>query len=151
MFTSGAIHWLARALSLPIDIRDVCVFLAPLFSTFTAFAMYLFTKEVWDESAGLFAAAFMGIGQSCIVHWWCNIHWPCSAWIHFPLRCWLLWQRRHCHFRFNGTVVILFGYYEFQLLLQATYFLWLRSIKEGSMTWGALTAISYFYMVCDAL
>ena len=62
MFTSGAIHWVANALHMPIDIRNICVFLAPLFSTFTAYATYLFTTEVWDESAGLFAAAFMGVG-----------------------------------------------------------------------------------------
>ena len=61
MFTSGFIHWLVHLLSVPIDIREICVFLAPLFSTFTAFATYLFTTEVWDESAGLFAAAFIGV------------------------------------------------------------------------------------------
>ncbi|KAI1729085.1 oligosaccharyl transferase STT3 subunit domain-containing protein [Ditylenchus destructor] len=31
--------------------------------------------------------------------------------------------------------------------LQFTYYLWVRSVKTGSMFWAALTAISYFYMV----
>ncbi|KAI6243432.1 Dolichyl-diphosphooligosaccharide--protein glycotransferase [Aphelenchoides fujianensis] len=30
--------------------------------------------------------------------------------------------------------------------LQFTYFLWLRAVRTGSITWGILTAISYFYM-----
>lgn len=62
MVTSGTIHYiLNHLLHLPVHIRDICVFLAPLFSGLTALATYLFTKEVWDESAGLFAAAFIGI------------------------------------------------------------------------------------------
>uniref|UniRef100_A0A915Q001 dolichyl-diphosphooligosaccharide--protein glycotransferase n=1 Tax=Setaria digitata TaxID=48799 RepID=A0A915Q001_9BILA len=31
--------------------------------------------------------------------------------------------------------------------LQFTYFLWVRSIKTGSLFWATLTALSYFYMV----
>ncbi|VDN05981.1 unnamed protein product [Thelazia callipaeda] len=31
--------------------------------------------------------------------------------------------------------------------LQLTYFLWLRSVKTGSVFWASLTALSYFYMV----
>jgi dolichyl-diphosphooligosaccharide--protein glycosyltransferase len=31
MFTSGALHWLAHSLGIPLDIREICVFLAPLF------------------------------------------------------------------------------------------------------------------------
>uniref|UniRef100_A0A915BMQ0 dolichyl-diphosphooligosaccharide--protein glycotransferase n=3 Tax=Parascaris univalens TaxID=6257 RepID=A0A915BMQ0_PARUN len=31
--------------------------------------------------------------------------------------------------------------------LQFTYFLWVRSVKTGSVFWGSLTALSYFYMV----
>eukprot|EP00049_Salpingoeca_infusionum_P009683 m.164637 g.164637 ORF g.164637 m.164637 type:complete len:756 (-) comp14405_c0_seq1:277-2544(-) len=62
MVTSGSIHYILNfLLHIPIHIRDVCVFLAPLFSALTAFAMYAFTKEVWDDAAGLFAAAFIGI------------------------------------------------------------------------------------------
>ncbi|KAF8638407.1 hypothetical protein AX17_002232 [Amanita inopinata Kibby_2008] len=61
MATSGVIYNLLHALNLPVDIRNVCVLLAPGFSALTAWATYMFTKEMKDESAGLLAAAFMGI------------------------------------------------------------------------------------------
>lgn len=31
MITSGGIHWLLHSLNIPIHIRDICVFLAPVF------------------------------------------------------------------------------------------------------------------------
>ena len=62
MVTSGIIHKLLRLLSIPVDIRNVCVLLAPGFSGLTALAMYLLTSEMSaSPSAGLLAAAFMGI------------------------------------------------------------------------------------------
>jgi dolichyl-diphosphooligosaccharide---protein glycosyltransferase len=61
MITSGTIHWFLHAINIPIHIRDICVFLAPVFSGFTAFVTYLLTKELWSSRAGLFAAAFIAI------------------------------------------------------------------------------------------
>ncbi|KAJ8584745.1 glycosyltransferase family 66 protein [Rhizopogon salebrosus TDB-379] len=61
MATSGVIYNILHALNLPVDIRNICVLLAPGFSAFTAWATYMFTKELKDESAGLLAAAFIGI------------------------------------------------------------------------------------------
>ncbi|KAJ6464464.1 oligosaccharyl transferase STT3 subunit [Mycena sanguinolenta] len=61
MATSGVIYNFLHALNLPVDIRNICVMLAPGFSALTAWATYMFTKEMKDESAGLLAAAFMGI------------------------------------------------------------------------------------------
>ncbi|EGN91742.1 glycosyltransferase family 66 protein [Serpula lacrymans var. lacrymans S7.3] len=61
MATSGVIYNFLHALNLPVDIRNVCVLLAPGFSALTAWATYMFTKELKDESAGLLAAAFIGI------------------------------------------------------------------------------------------
>lgn len=66
MVTSGVIYHILRFLSLPVDIRNICVLLAPAFSGLTAFATYLFTKELKDESAGLLAAAFIGIAPGYI-------------------------------------------------------------------------------------
>lgn len=63
MLTSGAIHSVLHALNIPIHIREICVFLAPFFSGLTAIATYLLTKELWSQGAGLFAAAFIGIGN----------------------------------------------------------------------------------------
>ncbi|KAK3724920.1 oligosaccharyl transferase stt3 subunit [Vermiconidia calcicola] len=62
MVTSGIIYHVLRFLTLPVDIRNICVLLAPGFSGLTAFASYLFTSEMSDSpSAGLLAAIFMGI------------------------------------------------------------------------------------------
>lgn len=63
MLTSGLIHHVLNLLSIPIHIRDICVFLAPIFSGLTAFATYLLTKELWNEKAGLFSACFIAIGK----------------------------------------------------------------------------------------
>lgn len=63
MITSGAIHYGLSLLNIPIHIRDICVFLAPIFSGLTALATYLLTKELWNEGAGLFAACFIAIGN----------------------------------------------------------------------------------------
>ncbi|OCH87527.1 oligosaccharyl transferase STT3 subunit [Obba rivulosa] len=61
MATSGVIYNVLHALHLPVDIRNICVLLAPGFSALTAWSTYMFTKEMKDESAGLLAAAFIGI------------------------------------------------------------------------------------------
>ncbi|KAI1421067.1 glycosyltransferase family 66 protein [Xylaria sp. FL1777] len=62
MVTSGVIYHLLRFLTVPVDIRNICVLLAPAFSGLTAYAAYLLTNEMTtSSSAGLLAAAFMGI------------------------------------------------------------------------------------------
>jgi dolichyl-diphosphooligosaccharide---protein glycosyltransferase len=61
MLTSYFIHQILHLLSLPVNIRDVCVLLAPAFSGLTAYSTYLFGKEVASEGAGLWAALFIGI------------------------------------------------------------------------------------------
>ncbi|CAE7159212.1 unnamed protein product [Rhizoctonia solani] len=66
MATSGVIYNFLHALNLPVDIRNICVLLAPGFSALTAYATYLFTKEMKDESAGLLAAIFIGIAPGYI-------------------------------------------------------------------------------------
>ncbi|KDQ19480.1 glycosyltransferase family 66 protein [Botryobasidium botryosum FD-172 SS1] len=66
MATSGAIYTFLHAINLPVDIRNVCVMLAPGFSALTAWATYLFTCEMKDQSAGLLAAIFIGIAPGYI-------------------------------------------------------------------------------------
>jgi dolichyl-diphosphooligosaccharide---protein glycosyltransferase len=66
MVTAGFIHYVINLLNFPVHIREVCVFLAPLFSMATAYATYLLTAELKDEAAGLAAAAFMGIAPGYI-------------------------------------------------------------------------------------
>lgn len=65
MLTSGSIYWVLHKLSIPIDVRNVCVFIAPIFSAFTSIAAYLMTKEITKRSeAGLFSALFLAIVPS---------------------------------------------------------------------------------------
>jgi len=67
MVTSGIIWHILRFLSFPIDIRNICVMLAPACSGLTALATYLLTNEVsHSSSAGLLAAIFMGIAPGYI-------------------------------------------------------------------------------------
>ncbi|KAJ1333886.1 Glycosyltransferase family 66 protein [Microdochium nivale] len=67
MVTSGAIYHLLRFLTVPVDIRNICVLLAPAFSGLTAIATYLLTNEMTTSpSAGLLAAIFMGIAPGYI-------------------------------------------------------------------------------------
>ncbi|ANB15811.1 dolichyl-diphosphooligosaccharide--protein glycosyltransferase subunit STT3 [Sugiyamaella lignohabitans] len=66
MVTSNVIHTVLRWFSLPIDIRNICVMLAPAFSGLTAYVTYLFTTEMKNETAGLLAAIFMGIAPGYI-------------------------------------------------------------------------------------
>ncbi|KAJ7620247.1 oligosaccharyl transferase STT3 subunit [Roridomyces roridus] len=66
MATSGIIYAVLHAMNLPVDIRNICVLLAPGFSALTAWATYMFTKEMKDESAGLLAAAFIAVAPGYI-------------------------------------------------------------------------------------
>jgi len=51
MVTSGVIYNILRALNLPVDIRNVCVLLAPGFSALTAWATYMWvTTSLWQRS-----------------------------------------------------------------------------------------------------
>ena len=61
MLTSGTLYNVLHFFNIPVNIRDICVMLAPVFSGLTALVAYLFTREIKDEAAGLLAAAFIGI------------------------------------------------------------------------------------------
>ncbi|EJD48193.1 oligosaccharyl transferase STT3 subunit [Auricularia subglabra TFB-10046 SS5] len=66
MATSGIIYYFLQAINLPVDIRNICVLLAPGFSALTAWATYMFTVEMKDPSAGLLAAIFIGVAPGYI-------------------------------------------------------------------------------------
>lgn len=62
MITSAVLHHAANTLlALDIDIREICVFLAPIFSALTATATYLLTRELAGSGGGLLAAALIAI------------------------------------------------------------------------------------------
>jgi dolichyl-diphosphooligosaccharide--protein glycosyltransferase len=115
MVTSGVIYHILRFLTIPVDIRNICVLLAPGFSGLTALAMYLLTSEMsHSPSAGLLAAAFMGIAPGYI--------------------------SRSVAGSYDNEAIAIF-------LLVFTFFLWIKAVKNGSIMWGALTALFYGYMV----
>ncbi|EPZ32901.1 STT3 subunit of Oligosaccharyl transferase [Rozella allomycis CSF55] len=67
MFTSATIYYVLNHIArIPVDIKDICVFLAPMFSGFTALAAFMFTKELKGVTSGLFAALFIGIAPGYI-------------------------------------------------------------------------------------
>eukprot|EP00743_Colponemidia_sp_Colp-15_P001320 GILK01001447.1.p1 GENE.GILK01001447.1~~GILK01001447.1.p1 ORF type:complete len:784 (-),score=93.89 GILK01001447.1:230-2512(-) len=67
MVTAGLLYWIANFFHITVNIRNVCVFLAPIFSANTALATYLFTTETTGRTqAGLMSALFMAIVPSYI-------------------------------------------------------------------------------------
>lgn len=61
MVTSATLYRILWLLNITIDIRNVCVFLAPLFSSFTTIVTFLLTSEIYTTGAGLVAAAMIAI------------------------------------------------------------------------------------------
>lgn len=62
MITSALLYWALHAIKLTVDIRNVCVMLAPFMASNTAVVAYGLAKEVSDNaSAGLVAAAFISV------------------------------------------------------------------------------------------
>ncbi len=48
MVTAAAVYWILNAFNITVQIRNVCVLLAPWFASNTGIATYLFTKEAWS-------------------------------------------------------------------------------------------------------
>ncbi len=61
MVTSATIYHVLRALNLTIEVREICVFLAPFFSSLTTLVTYKLTSELWSSGAGLVSAALISI------------------------------------------------------------------------------------------
>lgn len=114
MVTSGTLYNVLHFFNVPVNIRDICVMLAPLFSVFTVLAGYLLTKTMKDEGAGLLGALFLGIAPGYI--------------------------SRSVAGSYDNECIAIF-------LLVFTFFLWVRAVRDGSMLFGMLTALFYFYMV----
>uniref|UniRef100_A0A4W4HSE2 Dolichyl-diphosphooligosaccharide--protein glycosyltransferase subunit STT3B n=1 Tax=Electrophorus electricus TaxID=8005 RepID=A0A4W4HSE2_ELEEL len=114
MVTAGLIHYLLNLLHVTVHIRDVCVFLAPVFSGLTAISTFLLTRELWNQSAGLLAACFIAIVPGYI--------------------------SRSVAGSFDNEGIAIFA-------LQFTYYLWVKSVKTGSVFWTIGCCLSYFYMV----
>uniref|UniRef100_A0A665WT56 Dolichyl-diphosphooligosaccharide--protein glycosyltransferase subunit STT3B n=1 Tax=Echeneis naucrates TaxID=173247 RepID=A0A665WT56_ECHNA len=114
MVTAGLIHYVLNLLHITVHIRDVCVFLAPVFSGLTSISTFLLTRELWDQGAGLLAACFIAIVPGYI--------------------------SRSVAGSFDNEGIAIFA-------LQFTYYLWVKSVKTGSVFWTIGCCMSYFYMV----
>uniref|UniRef100_A0A672GJ76 dolichyl-diphosphooligosaccharide--protein glycotransferase n=1 Tax=Salarias fasciatus TaxID=181472 RepID=A0A672GJ76_SALFA len=114
MVTAGLIHYVLNLLHITVHIRDVCVFLAPVFSGLTAISTFLLTRELWNQGAGLLAACFIAIVPGYI--------------------------SRSVAGSFDNEGIAIFA-------LQFTYYLWVKSVKTGSVFWTIGCCLSYFYMV----
>ncbi|XP_008329769.1 dolichyl-diphosphooligosaccharide--protein glycosyltransferase subunit STT3B-like [Cynoglossus semilaevis] len=114
MVTAGLIHYMLNLLHITVHIRDVCVFLAPVFSGLTAISTSLLTRELWNQGAGLLAACFIAIVPGYI--------------------------SRSVAGSFDNEGIAIFA-------LQFTYYLWVKSVKTGSVFWAIGCCLSYFYMV----
>ncbi|XP_045115130.1 dolichyl-diphosphooligosaccharide--protein glycosyltransferase subunit STT3A-like [Portunus trituberculatus] len=61
MVTSASIYHILNWLHITIDVRNVCVFLAPFFSSLTTIVTYHLAKELKSPGAGLVAAVMIAI------------------------------------------------------------------------------------------
>lgn len=62
MFTSVIMNKIMKYLLIPLDIKYICVFCAPFFSTITTFCTYAITKEITGkEESGLISALFISV------------------------------------------------------------------------------------------
>ena len=109
MVTSGIIYNFLHALNLPVDIRNVCVLLAPGFSALTAWATYMcvpyFKFNIWPVYEPSNQVHQRNEGRKC----WapcCSLHRHCS-WIHFPFSSWLLRQRSYRNLPSHVHVLLL--------------------------------------------
>ena len=68
MVTAAVVYWVSHFFNITLQIRNICVLLAPWFASNTAIVTYLLTKEVHDSSAGLIAAGFIAIVPGIFLH-----------------------------------------------------------------------------------
>ncbi|XP_037072176.1 dolichyl-diphosphooligosaccharide--protein glycosyltransferase subunit STT3A-like [Pollicipes pollicipes] len=61
MVTSAVLYHILHFLHITVEVRHICVFLAPLFSSLTTLVTYALTRELQDAGAGLVAAALVAI------------------------------------------------------------------------------------------
>lgn len=114
MVTSAVFFHILNALNITIDIREICVFLAPLFSSFTVLITYFLTKELSNSGAGLIAACLISIVPGYI--------------------------SRSVAGSYDNEAIAIF-------CMLFTYYFWIKAVKTGSISFAALCALSYFYMV----
>ena len=96
--------------------------------------MFLFTRELWNTRAALFSACFIAIVPGNYIMYCINYIMYC---INYIL---LGYISRSVAGSYDNEGIAIFA-------LLFTYFLWVKSVKTGSIFWAAATSLSYFYMV----
>ena len=99
--------------------------------------MFLFTREIWNTRAALFSACFIAIvpgSNNYMITFHVYKHFVISC---FPLQGYI---SRSVAGSYDNEGIAIFA-------LMLTYFLWIKSVKTGSLFWAAATSLSYFYMV----
>lgn len=67
MFTSGFIQYILHLLNISINVRNMCVFLAPLFAANTVIATFFLVKECTKQTnTALLASALIGLVPSYV-------------------------------------------------------------------------------------
>lgn len=99
MVTSAGIYHILHALNITIEIRNVCVFLAPLFSSLTVIATYHLTKELKVLKCTCWYVTCTCTGRR---RWaLCCCHDSHCSWIYLSVCRWFLWQRRDCYILYD--------------------------------------------------
>eukprot|EP01018_Ginkgo_biloba_P001225 Gb_33393 [translate_table: standard] len=114
--TAGTLWRILNSLNIPLSVETVCVFTAPIFSAYAAWATYLLTKEVKGVGAGLTAAVLIAMVPSYI--------------------------SRSVAGSYDNEAVAIFA-------LVFTFYLYIKTLNTGSLFYGTLNALAYFYMVCS--
>ncbi|GMH40934.1 hypothetical protein BSKO_08838 [Bryopsis sp. KO-2023] len=65
-FTAGMMYKLLHAINIPLNVQEVCVFTAPLFSAFCSLATYGLVNQIRGKGPGLVAAALISTVPSYI-------------------------------------------------------------------------------------
>jgi len=112
--TAGTIYNILHFFNIPIHVQEVCVFTAPLFSAFCAWAAYGLVKECRNEGAGLAAAALIAMVPSYI--------------------------SRSVAGSYDNEGVAIFA-------LVNVFFTFIKTVNTGSLFWGTMNLLAYFYMV----
>ena len=133
-----------------MDIKDVCVLLAPLFAANTAMVAYMFGTELKDRSTGLVAAAFIAVVPGYISRSVAGSYdWEKgTTCLEFHLR------KIAGHLllsMINATACYWTGSYDNEAIsifaMMITFYFFVRAVNTGSMLWAISSALSYFYMV----
>eukprot|EP00823_Brevimastigomonas_motovehiculus_P005613 TRINITY_DN417_c0_g5_i1.p1 TRINITY_DN417_c0_g5~~TRINITY_DN417_c0_g5_i1.p1 ORF type:complete len:744 (-),score=196.74 TRINITY_DN417_c0_g5_i1:248-2479(-) len=114
MATAAFVYRVLHAVNLTVDIRNVCVLLAPWMASNTTLVTFGLAKEIKNTATGLVAAAMIAVVPGYI--------------------------SRSVAGSYDNECVAIFA-------LVLTFYTWVKAVKNGSMFWGGMCALSYFYMV----